>query len=87
MDPYMDPIWILDGSLYGSYMDPLYGSHMDPYLDYMDPIWILYGSLYLYDHPAGDKEVGGGERRPEEVSHPEGKHNAEHKMEKHRFCA
>ncbi len=31
MDLYMDPIWILYGSLYGSYMD-----------SYMDP----YGSLY-----------------------------------------
>ena len=44
-------------------------------------------SIYLYDHPAGDKEIGGGERRPEEGSHHEGKHNAENKMEKHRFCA
>ena len=42
---------------------------------------------YLYDHPAGDKEVGGGERRPEEGSHHEGKNNAENKMEKHGFCA
>ncbi len=36
--------------------------------------------LYLYDHPAGDKEVGGGERRPEEGSHHEGKNNAENKI-------
>ena len=35
---------------------------------------------YLYDHPAGDKEVGGGERRPEEGSHHEGKNNAENKI-------
>ncbi len=42
---------------------------------------------YLYDHPAGDKEIGGGERRPEEGSHHEGKHNAENEMEEHRFCA
>ncbi len=27
--------------------------------------------IYLYDHPAGDEEVGGGERRPEEGSHDE----------------
>ena len=45
------------------------------------------GNLYLYDHPAGDKEVGGGERRPEEGSHHDGKNNAEDKMEKHGFCA
>ena len=32
---------------------------------------------YLYDHPAGDKEVGGGERRPEEGSHHEEKNNGE----------
>ncbi len=52
MDPYVDPIWILYGSLNGSYMDPyrdpvriidgsLYGSHMDPDID---PIWILYAT-------------------------------------------
>ena len=35
--------------------------------------------MYLYDHPAGDKEVGGGERRPEEGSHHERKNNAENK--------
>ena len=23
---------------------------------------------YLYDHPVGDKEVGGGERRPEDIN-------------------
>ena len=36
--------------------------------------------IYLYDHPAGDKEVGGGERRPEEGSHHETKNNAENKI-------
>ena len=36
--------------------------------------------LYLHDHPAGDKEVGGGERRPEEGSHHEGKNNADNKI-------
>ncbi len=36
--------------------------------------------LYLYDHPAGDKDVGGGERRPEEGSQHEGKNNAENKI-------
>ena len=35
---------------------------------------------YLYDHLAGDKEVGGGERRPEEGSHHEMKNNAEIKI-------
>ncbi len=35
---------------------------------------------YLYDHPAGGKEVGGGQRRPEEASHHEGKNNAENKI-------
>jgi hypothetical protein len=28
---------------------------------------------YLYDHPAGDKEVGGGGKRPEEGLHHERK--------------
>ena len=40
----------------------------------------VFGENYLYDHPAGDKEVGGGERRPEEGSHHELKNNAEIKM-------
>ncbi len=31
----MIPLWIIYGSLEGSYIDP-----------HMDPIWILYGSLY-----------------------------------------
>ena len=33
----------------------------------------MYIILYLYDHPAGDEEVGGGERRPGEGSHHEEK--------------
>ncbi len=36
--------------------------------------------LYLYDHPAGDTEVGGGERRPEEGSYHEGENNSENKI-------
>ncbi len=32
---------------------------------------------YLYDHPAGDKEVGEEKRRSEEGSHHEMKNNAE----------
>ncbi len=55
MDPYMDRIWILYGSLFGplngSYMDPnicpiwiIHGSHMDPYIDCMDHIGSLCGS-------------------------------------------
>ena len=36
--------------------------------------------VYLYDHPAGDKEVGGGERRPEKGSHHEVENNAENKI-------
>ncbi len=52
--------------------DPFYGSL---YGSYMIPLWIIY----LYDHPAGDKEIGGGERRPEEGSHHEVKNNAENK--------
>ena len=43
--------------------------------------------MYLCDHPAGDKEVVGGVRRPEEGSHHDEKNNAENKMEKHGFCA
>ena len=35
---------------------------------------------YLYDHLAGDKEVGGGGKRPEVGSHHEEKNNAEHTM-------
>ncbi len=46
---------------------------------------VAFGSLlkqkYLYDHPAGDKEDGGGERRPEESSHHEGKNKSENQME------
>ncbi len=41
--------------------------------------------IYLYDHPAGDKEVRGGERIPEEGSHHEGKNKPENKMEKHAY--
>ncbi len=41
-----------------------------------EPSW----QIYIYDHPAGDKEVGGGERRPEEGSHHEEKNTAEHKI-------
>jgi hypothetical protein len=37
-------------------------------------------SIYLYDHPACDKEVGGGEGRPEEGSHHEMKNDAEFKI-------
>jgi hypothetical protein len=42
-----------------------------------------FRNIYLYDHPAGDKEVGGGERRPEDGSHHERKNNAEHKILNH----
>ena len=39
---------------------------------------LLHGEIcYLYDHLAGDKEVGGGGKRPEEGSHHEEKNNAE----------
>ncbi len=40
MDPYMDLIWILDGS----FIWILYGSYMDPY---MDLIWISYDDLAI----------------------------------------
>ncbi len=33
--------------------------------------------IYLHERPASDKEVGGGEKRPEEGSHHEEKNNAE----------
>ena len=38
---------------------------------------------YLYGHPAGDKEVGGGGKRPEEGLHHERKNNAEIKIWNH----
>ena len=47
--------------------------------------WLLeaFKNIYLYDHPAGDKEVGGRERRPEDGSHHERKNNAENKILNH----
>ncbi len=36
-------------------------------------VCVAFLQIYLYDHPAGDKEVGGGGKRPEEGSHHEEK--------------
>ncbi len=44
-------------------------------------LWAPGGSHRIIPiRPAGDKEIGGGERRPEEGSHHEVKHNAENKI-------